>query len=259
MCGNRKTPAPATALTSLSLKEIFSSIQGEGIYIGQRQIFIRLAGCNLHCRYCDTDFVPTDRCRVETAPGTGRFEEVDNPWAAERVLQLVTQWKEQQPQLHQALVLTGGEPLLQAEALVHWLERLDGMLPVHVETNGTLARMAEKVNPWVDFYSIDIKLSSSTAEATPWDEHEAFLSTCSGRPAQVKLVLGTDADWAELQRAARLAARCLPHAPLVLQPVTHNGCPQVSGRQLLQWQAQLSAEHPDCRVIPQVHPLLQVC
>ena len=37
------------------LVEVFSSFQGEGLYVGQRQLFIRFAGCNLRCRFCDTE------------------------------------------------------------------------------------------------------------------------------------------------------------------------------------------------------------
>ncbi|GAB4169838.1 MAG: 7-carboxy-7-deazaguanine synthase QueE [Geothermobacteraceae bacterium] len=246
-------------MTNLSLKEIFSSIQGEGIHIGQRQIFVRLAGCNLRCAYCDTDFVPTERCRIEVEPGTGRFEEIDNPWAGERVRQLVTGWAARQPRLHRALVLTGGEPLLQAEVLKEWLEELDGLLPVHLETNGTLPVEAERLRPWIDFYSIDLKLYSVTGEVTPWRAHEDFLRACAGRPAQIKLVVSAGMDVDEMKRAAGLAARHLPDAPLILQPVTVDGRPNVAGQQLLRWQELLSGEHPDCRVIPQVHPLLAVC
>ena len=42
------------------IKEIFSSIQGEGLYIGCKQIFIRFCACNLNCYYCDTDFYPAN-------------------------------------------------------------------------------------------------------------------------------------------------------------------------------------------------------
>ena len=42
------------------VKEIFTSIQGEGPYVGYKQLFIRLCGCNLNCSYCDTDFGVND-------------------------------------------------------------------------------------------------------------------------------------------------------------------------------------------------------
>ena len=52
-----------------NLIEIFSSVQGEGKYVGCRQIFIRSAECNLNCAYCDTNFKRAAFCNVETFAG----------------------------------------------------------------------------------------------------------------------------------------------------------------------------------------------
>ncbi|TYP00305.1 organic radical activating enzyme [Geothermobacter ehrlichii] len=245
-------------MTELGLKEIFSSLQGEGIYIGCRQIFVRLTGCNLACRYCDTDFRPTSVCRIETEPGCGRFREVESPLAAVQVSALLQRWQASFPGLHQAITLTGGEPLLQATALAQWLPQLGCELPVHLETNGTLPEQAQALRPWIDFFSIDLKLSSVTGEPTPWKAHRRFLEVCRGKAAQVKIVVAPGLDERELRQAAELAAACLPQTPLILQPVTAEGRPLVPGGQLLSWQTALSRTHPDCRVIPQVHPLLAV-
>lgn len=245
-------------MTELALKEIFSSLQGEGIHIGCRQIFVRLAGCNLACRYCDTDFDSEAGCRIETEPGSGRFREVKNPWSALRLTELLQHWQTAFPGLHRAITLTGGEPLLQADALARWLSRQQGGLPVHLETNGTLVEQARSLRGSIDFFSIDLKLSSVTGEPTPWEEHRRFLEACRGRPAQIKIVVAPGLDENEMRQAAGLAAGCLPQAPLILQPVTEAGRPSVAGRRLLSWQKALSQIHPDCRVIPQVHPLLVV-
>ena len=62
-------PAPVTPSTEAQLIEVFSSIQGEGLLVGCRQIFLRFALCNLDCDYCDTPFAPQAACRIEDAPG----------------------------------------------------------------------------------------------------------------------------------------------------------------------------------------------
>ena len=63
------------------LSEIFSSIQGEGIYAGRRMLFVRFAGCNLRCRYCDTRkaLEAGPSFRFEESPSSGKFKKRPNP------------------------------------------------------------------------------------------------------------------------------------------------------------------------------------
>ncbi len=100
----------------LQLSEIFYSIQGEGTWSGTPAVFVRLAGCNLACDFCDTDY------------STKFFASVDD------VVAKVREIGRDCPMV----VLTGGEPLAQAEttALIDAL-RSDGRR-VHVESNGTI-------------------------------------------------------------------------------------------------------------------------
>ena len=67
--------------TEAHLFEVFSSIQGEGLYIGDRQIFVRFLMCNLSCAYCDsTDcLVPQKTYRVEETPGKRDYKVYNNP------------------------------------------------------------------------------------------------------------------------------------------------------------------------------------
>lgn len=249
---------PATAATDLLAVELFSSLQGEGLWIGARQIFFRLALCNLACSYCDTDFSTAKHCRLELSPGSGEFALHDNPLPLARVLQTIDIWQQDNPRLHHSFNLTGGEPLCQAPTLVGWLPELARRLPLHLETNATRPAELESLLPWLAFVSLDIKLESVTGQATPWDAHRACLRLSSRLAGQVKCVVGTATTLAEIEQASRLVAETAPDSSLILQPVTIDGRPAVPGHQLLAFQAAGSRLHPHLRIIPQVHPMLNV-
>ncbi|MDQ8755478.1 7-carboxy-7-deazaguanine synthase [Sphingosinicella sp. LHD-64] len=118
---------------SYAVKEIFLTLQGEGMQVGRRAVFLRLAGCNLwsgreqdrataQCRFCDTDFVGMD------GENGGRY-------AADALSGKVAQlWAEGE---HPLVVVTGGEPSLQLDARL--IEALHARgFEVAIETNGTL-------------------------------------------------------------------------------------------------------------------------
>ncbi|PLX80109.1 MAG: radical SAM protein [Desulfuromonas sp.] len=258
MSGNRKTLVPATARTDLQLIELFSSLQGEGLHIGRREIFLRLAGCNLGCAYCDTPYAAGDVWTVEREPGSGRFESYPNPASLERCLDILDDWCDRGSGLHSALNLTGGEPLLQGEALQTWVPELRQRLPIHLETNGSLPAALSPLLPFLSFLSIDLKLADTCEEPTPWDCHREFLRLACHKPGQVKLVVGPAQGEQELLKAVRLVADEAPGYPIILQPLTEKGRPSVSGEHLLRLQEIAAAIHPETLVIPQVHPLLNL-
>lgn len=101
----------------LQLAEIFYSIQGEGEHTGKPAVFVRLAGCNLSCDFCDTDYSLKFFATVDDIVAKVRALGNDCPM----------------------VVLTGGEPFAQREALA-LIEALrkDGRR-VHIESNGTIA------------------------------------------------------------------------------------------------------------------------
>src|SRR5215470_10314932 len=101
------------------LVEVFSSIQGEGILVGRRQIFVRTYGCNLRCTYCDSPETLKEsgtppQCRVETPSGSWNFRRIPNPVSACALTDIVAGYL-QEP--HHSLSITGGEPLLHARFL----------------------------------------------------------------------------------------------------------------------------------------------
>lgn len=248
----------AILVTKLPLIEMFSSLQGEGPLVGRRQIFIRLAGCNLACHYCDTPFAPTATCNVETAPGSETFTLWDNPIDAQQVVDCVQNWLTDLPQAHHSFSITGGEPLLHSEALVQWLPKLSQLLPIQLETNGTLTDSLRTVLPWLRWVVMDFKLESQTGEPTPWDEHRQFLQLASQVNCCVKMVVGIETSIEELQKATDIIASVACHVPVILQPRTIDGRCSVSGGQLIAWQGVLSSSGLDVRVIPQTHCYLAV-
>lgn len=251
-------PAPVTWKTDAQLIEVFSSIQGEGLLVGCRQIFVRMAGCNLACRYCDTEFAAVDRCRIEDAPGSGLFCSVPNPVPLDLLHDTLHHWLQVIPGGHHSISLTGGEPLLQSKTLLQWLPSLSRLLPVHLETNGTLAGELEPLLPFLNFISMDIKLCSMTGVSTPWSAHSHFLDLARNSACQVKVVVGEETPLEEIEQAAALVQRSAPSVPLVLQAVTRGGGMTVSGRTLLDFQACAARIHPQVRVIPQTHRFIGV-
>lgn len=251
-------PAPATPRTEAQLIEIFSSLQGEGLLIGRRQLFIRMAGCNLDCAYCDTPFAPQTHCRVEDAPGSGNFRSLANPLGLETLGNLIADWVHRLPGVHHSISLTGGEPLLQVEALQEWLPVLRKLLPIHLETNGTLPEAAALLAEQLDWVSTDLKLASVSGVDTPWALHQAFLRQVGGIAGCVKVVVGEETELAEVKQAAGLVRSAAPQLPLILQPLTRAGEIGISSRQLLDFQTQAALIHPLTQVIPQTHRFIGV-
>ena len=99
-----------------TVHEIYSAIQGEGLYVGERHVFFRLAGCNLDCLFCDTPARArvVGACAVERNAGAGDFEMVPNPVAGSDAVQWVHRLAGGEPPAD-AVSFTGGEPLVQEE------------------------------------------------------------------------------------------------------------------------------------------------
>lgn len=252
-------PVPVTPATRLPLIEMFSSVQGEGILVGRRQIFLRLAGCNLTCDYCDTPFAATARCQCEQPPGSGNFiASWDNPVALEQVCRVVQQWQQLLPHVHHSMSITGGEPLLHAESLRQWLPQLVTLLPMQLETNGTLPSELATILPWLRWVIMDFKLESQTGVTMPWQQHRQFLEVAAQVNCCVKVVVGADTAVDELHQVADIVSQTASHVPLIVQPRTIAGKCSVSAKQLLEWQAVVARYGLDVRVIPQTHCYLSV-
>ena len=163
---------------SYAVKEMFLTLQGEGVNAGRRAVFVRFAGCNLWsgreqdratatCRFCDTDFVGTD------GAGGGKF--ADAATLADAAAGLWGSGVEER-----FCVLTGGEPMLQVDgALVDALHARG--FTIAIESNGTLP-----VHPGIDWVCISPKAGSQVVQTAGdelklvWPQPESDIAAMEG-------------------------------------------------------------------------------
>lgn len=246
--------------TEAQICEIFNSIQGEGLYLGERQSFIRFAGCNLSCRYCDTPQALTvpKEFKVEVAPGKKNFKQFKNPATAPQLIEFISSFEKPKGVNH-SISLTGGEPLLQVDFLKSFIPELrkEINLPIYLETNGVLPDHLSEVIDAVDIISFDIKLPGATGLSPYWKEHKKALEIAYMKEVFVKIVFTRDSKAKEMDEAVSLIADLDEKIPLVLQPVTPHG--PVKHRpnpdQILAFQAIAKRKLKNVRVVPQVHKI----
>jgi organic radical activating enzyme len=236
------------------LSEIFLSFQGEGTQVGRRQVFVRLAGCNLRCRYCDTPDSLERGASVRVFGLDGAARELPNPLSATTVLNAALPLLEAAGPVD-GTSLTGGEPLLQAEFLAELLADERWPRPRLLETNGMLPESLRTVLPYLDVVSMDIKLPSNSGERAFWDQHAHFLAV-AGDKAYAKVLIDTGTDIDDVERAAALVG---DRVPVFLQPITaSDGRVDVTAADLQRFFAAARRHAPDVRVLPQTHKMLAI-
>lgn len=238
------------------LHEVFYSLQGEGLWVGAPQVFVRVRGCDLTCLYCDTVSARDLPGPANVALPDGSLT-LDNPVPLATLLPWVDQWRAAVP-LH-SLALTGGEPLLYPEFVLALGQALaERALPLYLETAGHLPEALAAVLPVVGFVALDYKLPHTLAEPV---DPDGFLRSAAIAPPEtsfLKIVITSDTPPGELEAAVESLARVSPGLPVILQPVTGNtpcGGPP-SPDQLLAWQVLASRHLSSVRVLPQCHRLL---
>ncbi len=244
------------------LSEIFSSIQGEGPYVGERHLFVRFCGCHRDCIFCDTNTERTESVMVELEPGSGTFEQVPNPLSVEQVMELIR--KVDHKKTNRCISLTGGAPLLQAHYLRELLPHLCADdYRIYLETAGDLPQQLKSIIEWIDIVAMDVKLSSVTHEKNAFPAHWQFLKICRDFDVEVftKLVLSAETHEGELMEAVKGIRKAGGADTLVvIQPMSRaertDAVP--NGEQLLRWQDKVASVLPNVRVISQTHKMLEM-
>ena len=226
------------------ITEIFSSVQGEGIFIGARQIFVRFKRCNMACEFCDT---PND-IAVKEYSCTSLMNEIKTIDGSNGP--------------HHSISLTGGEPLLYAEFLKSFLPLLKKAgFKAYLETNGTLPGELKGVIDFIDIVAMDFKFPSSTGSRAYWDEHLKFLKIAARKKVFVKSVVTTDTKKEDIIEAVRLIRTVNKKIPFIMQPATpvKSFDKKPGENRLLEFlDIALKNEVENSRVIPQMHKILGV-
>ncbi len=242
------------------LVEIFTSIQGEGLFAGLQQVFVRFAGCDLGCPWCDTPEALHHEgdCWCQTRPGVRGYS-IANPArvqdAAEAVRRIVE--ADEERAIH-SISLTGGEPLMHPEfvaALAATLRELE--LPIMLETNGQRPGDLQRVLRAIDWVAADFKLDSAMGRPIDAEARREFLRLAQQKRAFVKIVVTEDATEEEMTGVFEQLADIDPGCPVFLQPVTPvNDVRPPTGLDLIRFRAIALRRLRDVRVMPQIHRAL---
>lgn len=212
--------------------EIFASVQGEGASAGMPVAFVRLSRCNLACVWCDTAY-------------TWHFEGDNRPHRtgevfdrkANQVTLPAADVAERIKALHQSrLVITGGEPLLQAGALAELLALLPDM-SVEIETNGTV-KAPPRLDIRVDQYNVSPKLGHSGNAPELALIAERLDAYALDARAFFKFVIADPVDIDEVTELQRFHA--IPSSRIFLMP---EGTDSATLRSRMDWLVPLCLDH----------------
>lgn len=225
--------------TEANIKEIFSSIQGEGPVIGYKQLFIRFCGCNLTCKYCDTDFDLKNSYKYSPA---SLLEKICEDYDISKF---------------HSISLTGGEPLLNTDFLKIFLQSLKEKtaLKIYLETNATLYNELLEIKDYIDIISADIKLPSCTGKNT-FELHEKFLKNCNGIYTFAKIVFNEDITEDEIKICTTLAQT--NNIELILQPEMDDKSMCVNSEFCVKTLNRFLTYYQNIRLIPQMHKFMQI-
>lgn len=199
----RLSEVPSSRATgTLVVHEIYASVQGESSFVGLPCTFVRLTGCNLRCSWCDT---------TQAFYGGTRMSRAE---VLEKALAFDTQHVE----------LTGGEPLLQPDALPLMRELADAGRTVLLETSGE--RDISEVDPRVHRI-VDLKAPASGESSRNRWENVPYLR----KTDEVKLVLADRADY-EWARAKIVEHDLASRVSSVLVSAVHG---KLDPKELVAW------------------------
>lgn len=215
----------------VDVKEIFESIQGEGLFAGDKQAFIRFTKCNLACKYCDTEFSVDRNSRTLNE---------------QEVFDLLKRFNSN------TVALTGGEPLLEADFIVSFLSKYKNLLGKRIllETNGTLVFQLKRTIEYIDIVSADIKLESATGQDNKFDINDKFFEIAKRKKVYAKIIFDENIRDDEINSVVELADK--HNLLLILQPKM----PMDDNLPLLKIYDKFYDKYKKVKLLPQIHKFL---
>lgn len=225
-------------IITAEISEIFCSYQGEGLFAGEKQIFVRFSGCNLSCSFCDEP----------AASSRGKELSVFEACSKIKKLSRIHRTK--------SVSLTGGEPLLRAEFIEQLcLSLVKSGFRFRLETNGTLPEALRRILRFTEHVSADIKLPSMSGEIL-WQRHRNFLRAARYK-ACVKIVVSRRTSMREFKKAVMLVKEEAPESVLFIQPESREF---FSGGKIEDYDKFVIAASliKNVRLLPQLHKIWNV-
>ena len=228
------------------VSEIFTSIEGEGIFVGKKTLFIRFSGCHLKCRWCDTKYaLPLD---------SGTEYQIDE------IEDLII--RELQPFTYK-VNFTGGEPLLQTDAVIKLADFIKKQtnLKTYIESSCFDSELFSKVLPYIDICKIEFKTDDSKVV-----ENEVYdslllneikcleLAVESNKTTYIKIVLTNSTNLESFKNLVyNISKKIKPSDILgfIIQP--SHGVDQPTVNKLLDTYDIVQPMFPEVRIIPQLH------
>jgi 7-carboxy-7-deazaguanine synthase len=228
------------------VSEIFTSIEGEGIFVGKKTLFIRFSGCHLKCRWCDTKYaLPLD---------SGTDYQIDE------IKDLII--KELQPFTYK-VNFTGGEPLLQTEAVIELADfiKKHTNLKTYMESSCFDSELFSKVLPYIDICKVEFKTDDS--KVVEDEEYDNLISNeikClelaveSNKATYIKIVVTNSTNLESFKNLVyNISKKIKPSDILgfIIQPSF--GIDQPTVNKLLDTYDIVQPMFPEVRIIPQLH------
>ncbi len=218
--------------------EIFVSYQGEGLFAGQKQIFVRFAGCNLKCLYCD------EPAAVKSAPLMS---------VKSLIAEIISLSGKEKTKV---ISFTGGEPCLYADFIKETAVLLVKKgFKLNLETNAVLSGKINPILPFLNHVSADIKLPSQSGRKL-WPDHKSFIKKAQ-KKACIKIVVSKKTPLKEFISAVKLIKENFPHLTVFIQPESSEFFPKKDLRPYEKF-IKAASVLPDVRFFPQLHKIWNI-